>query len=831
MAAAAILLTNGIVTAGDAVLPSKAASLVLNGRAEFGSTETLKLRGASAHQQLLATAKFTNGLLRDVTRQVTFEVAPAKVARIEKNGLVTPLADGTATITAKSPDGLVASLPVVVEQFNGATPINFPNQIVPIFTKAGCNGGGCHGKSAGQNGFRLSLLGFEPAEDYEHLVKESRARRLFPAAPERSLLLLKGVAALPHGGGKRLDPDSDDYRLLVRWMAQGMPYGSTNDPTVDRIEVLPKERVMSLGGEQQLVVLARYTDGAVEDVTRSALYEPNDKDMARADEAGHVKLFQQPGDVAVMVRYQAKVAVFRATIPLGAPVESLPAPKNFIDELVFKKLRTVGMPPSDLCDGATFIRRATIDIAGRLPTPDETQRFLSNSDATRRDKLIDQLIDSPDYADYFANKWSALFRNKRADGSQARGTYAFHSWVRDSLLANKPFDQFVREILAASGDIGQNPPVAWYRQVRESTAQLEDTAQLLLGQRLQCAQCHHHPYEKWSQNDYYSFAAFFSRVGRKVGSQPGEEVIFHKRGAAEAVNKKTKAPVKPAGLGAPLPSLSPDDDPRQALVDWMTSKDNRYFAKSLVNRYWKHFLNRGLVEPEDDMRETNPPTNPELLDALANRFVASGYDLKNLVRTICRSQTYQLSALPNQFNAVDKQNYSRYYPKRLTAEVLFDAVNQVTQSENKWDGLPAGTRAVCLPDNSFNANAYFLQVFGRPESASACECERSQDASLAQSLHLLNSKDIQAKVSDDKARAAALATDSARSDDDKVRELYRWAFSRDPKAEELQTAKAHLEKGANKSSDEKGNPVNGRRQAYEDIVWALLNTKEFLFNH
>jgi hypothetical protein len=756
---------------------------------------------------------------------------PAGVVRVDKNGLVMPVSDGTADITVKSSDGLTANLPVTVERFSAAVPINFPNQIVPIFTKTGCNGGGCHGKSAGQNGFRLSLLGFEPTEDYEHLVKEARARRLFPAAPERSLLLLKGTATLPHGGGKRLDPDSDDYRLLIRWMAQGMPYGSTNDPTVDRLEVLPKERIMSLGGEQQLVVLAHYTDGSVEDVTRGALYEPNDKDMARADETGHVKLFNQPGDVAVMVRYQAKVSTFRATIPLGAPVASLPAPKNFIDELVFKKLKTVGMPPSESCDDATFVRRVTIDIAGRLPTPEEAKRFVASTNGAKRDQLIDRLLASADYADYFANKWSSLFRNKRGDGNHTRGTYAFHGWIRDSLAANKPFDQFVREILAASGDIAQNPPVAWYRQVREATTQLEDTAQLLLGQRLQCAQCHHHPYEKWSQADYYSFAAFFSRVGRKGGSQPGEEIIFHKRGMAEAMNKKTKSPVKPAGLGAPPAALSPDDDPRQSLVDWMTGRENRYFARSLVNRYWKHFLNRGLVEPEDDLRETNPPTNPELLEAMAKHFVESGYDLKNLVRTICRSQTYQLSALPNQFNAVDKQNYSRYYPKRLTAEVLFDAVNQVTKSEAKWDGLPLGTRAVCLPDNSFNASAYFLQVFGRPESASACECERSQDASLAQSLHLLNSKDIQAKLADDKGRAASLATESNKSDEDKVRELYQWAFSRDPKSEELQIAKAHLEKGADKSSDEKGNPVNGKRQAFEDIVWALLNTKEFLFNH
>ena len=403
--------------------------------------------------------------------------------------------------------------------------------------------------------------------------------------------------------------------------------------------------------------------------------------------------------------------------------------------------------------------------------------------------------------------------------------------LRDSFAANKPFDQFVREVLAASGDIAQNPPVAWYRQERELQNQLEDTAQLFLGQRLQCAQCHHHPYEKWSQQDYYSFGAFFSRVGRKPGSQMGEEVVFHKRGVAETTNKKTKQSVKPAGLSVQPVPLSADDDPRLALVDWMTARDNRYFAKSLANRYWKHFFNRGLVEPEDDMRETNPPTNPELLDALARHFVDSGFDLKGLVRAITRSSTYQLSATPNKYNAVDKQNFSRYYPKRLTAEVLLDAVNAVTGSETRFDGQPAGTRAVALPDNSYNASSYFLQVFGRPDSSSSCECERSQDASLAQSLHLLNAKDIQEKISADKGRAAQLAGDTARNDDEKLRDLYGWAYSRDPRPEELQVAKAHLEKSASKSSDEKGNAVNGRRLAYEDIVWALINTKEFLFNH
>ncbi len=792
--------------------------------------DTLVLQGRDARQQLLVTGLLDDNKSRDLTRTVTYSSAPTGILEVTSDGVVKPLADGTAEILVTSSDGHTGKLKAEVKDAKKLNPINFANQIVPIFTKAGCNAGGCHGKSGGQNGFKLSLLGFEPPEDFEYLVREARGRRIFPASPERSLLLLKGTATVPHGGGKRLEPDSNDYHLLVRWIEQGMPYGKPTDPVISRIEVTPSQRTLELGAEQQLIVMAHYSDGSKEDVTRSALFEPNDKEMAKSDVNGLVKVSEQPGDVAIMVRYQAQVAVFNATIPLGAPIEKLPSEKNFIDKLVFGKLKTMGLPPSDVCDDATFVRRAAIDIAGRVPSQAEAERFLKDQDPQKREKWIDYLLDSPEYADYFANKWAALLRNKRVNDTHTHGTYAFYDWIRDSLAANKPYSKFVQEILAASGEITENPPVAWYRQVTTQNAQLEDTAQLFMGMRLQCAQCHHHPFEKWSQQDYYGFAAFFSQVGRKPGSQPGEDMLYHKRGTATAQHKKTKQSVKPAPLGAKIADIPPEEDPRLVLGQWLAKKDNPFFAKALANRYWKHFFGRGLVDPEDDMRDTNPPTNPELLQALAKHFQDSNYDLKDLVRTICRSHTYQLSSIPNKYNAQDKHNFSRYYPKRLTAEVLFDAVNLVTKTDARFDGLPAGTRAISLPDNSFNANSYFLTVFGRPESSSSCECERSQDATLAQCLHLLNAKEIQEKLAKDEGRAALLALDEKRGEQDKIRDLYLLAYAREPEQKEFAIADGYLKKKLDGKADTKAR-TTARRQAYEDVLWALINTKEFLFNH
>lgn len=710
-------------------------------------------------------------------------------------------------------------------------PVSFVNDVVPVLTKAGCNAGVCHAKAGnGQNGFQLSLLGFEPQEDYEHLVKEGRGRRIFPAAPEHSLLLMKAAGTLPHGGGVRLDPSSEGYSLLLNWIRQGAPYDGDTAPQLVEIAVEPGRGSVKPGTEQQLKALAKYSDDSQRDISSLALYESNDKAMAEVSDSGLVKILDIPGKVAVMVRYQGKVAVFNAAVPLGATVDQLPPAKNFVDELVLANLKELGIPPSPPCDDATFLRRVSLDIAGRLPTDEESKAFFSSTSENKRDEVIEALLRSPEYADFFANKWTSLLKNRRDDASDITSNFAFYAWVRDSLLANKPYDQIVRELLAATGTVIANPPVAWYKRVKEPKQQLEDVAQLFLGVRMQCAQCHHHPFERWSQDDYYSLAAFFSQVGRKPTSTRGEDMIFHKRGIATATNIKSGKVLKPAALGDEIGEIAPDEDPRLKLADWMSSPSNPFFAKAVVNRYWKHFMRRGLIEPEDDIRDSNPPSNPELLAALEKHFIDSGFDLKELVRVITRSSTYQLSSEPNEHNLTDQQNYSRYYPHRLQAEVLLDAIDDLTGARTDFPNLPPGTRAIALPDNSYNRASPFLKVFGRPSNESVCECERIQSSSLAQSLHLMNAGDIKAKLAKADGRADRLAK-SDRPLEERITEVYQVAFSRPPRPEELKMATDYFAEPRTTADGKPLNPQQAAQENFRDLLWALINTKEFLFNH
>ncbi|MFO0964386.1 MAG: DUF1553 domain-containing protein [Gemmataceae bacterium] len=593
------------------------------------------------------------------------------------------------------------------------------------------------------------------------------------------------------------------------------------------IEVLPRERLLPRNSGQQLLVLARYSDGSVRDVTRLAQFEVNEKALAEVDANGLVTAKNEVGAVAVMARYQTHVAVFQALIPLktdGMALAGLPPVRNVIDEKAAKRWKDLGLPPSTLCDDPTFLRRVTLDLAGRLPTPAEAKAFLESKEPDRRDKLIDRLLASEDYAWYFAGKWSAVLHNRRKNAKDdAAVTRAFHNWIKDRLHENKPFDETVRELLTVAGLQTDHPQIVWYREVSQIEERVEDVAQLFLGQRISCARCHHHPLEKWSQEDYWSMAAFFTRVefkdppppkkdkgAKEAPKKPPMEVRF-KPGKAEAVNPRTGKSVRPAGLGAAPLDIPTDVDPRGKLVGWMIAPDNPYFARVLANRYWKHFMGRGLVEPEDDLRVTNPPANPELLDALARFVVDTRYDIKKLVRLICTSSVYQLSSEPNDANGADRQSFSRFQPRRLPAEVLLDSIDDIVVQRTKLKGA---ARAVQLPDNQ--VESYFLSIFGRPDFSSACECERSGDSTLAQSLVLVNSKELMEKIA--KGRAAQMAKDKA-SHAVRIGALYVAAFSREPTVDEVKTIVEYVERRPNVQA------------AYEDVIWSVLNTKEFLFNH
>ena len=806
-------------------------ALTLIGRA---GTDSISLTGSEARQQLLVSLS-RNGREHDVTRDVAFQIEPAGIVQVDSKGFVTPLANGSASINARS-DNFSASIPVVVSDVEVERPISFPNDIIPQLTRAGCNSGACHGTPSGKNNFRLSLLGFEPRNDHEFLTRESRGRRTFPSAPDESFLLQKAIGAVPHGGGARIRKESPEYTLLRRWVAAGLPYGPEDDPVVERIEVFPSTRVIAQDGMQQLVVTAFLSDGTTRDVTRVAEYKANQPDMCAVDHHGLVHVQDRTGTTSVMIRFQEHVSAFMATVPLGQPTPNLPSPTNFVDEHVFARLETLGLPPSGECDDSTFLRRATLDLTGRIPTLAETQEFLASTDPEKRSKKIAQLVDSTGYAELFANKWASILRNKsRGNLDQvSRETYGFHSWILASLNTNKPYDQFVTELITARGKPGTNPAVSWYRAVSDQNDQMADIAQIFLGVRIQCAQCHHHPYEKWSQDDYYGFKAFFSTIGRKeVRKMPEDDVVYHKRILAVAKNPNTNVDIRPTPLDAAAIDVPAQRDPRIDLAEWMTQPGNPFFAKMLVNRYWKHFFGRGLVEPEDDLRVTNPPTHPELLEALAASFVESGFDLKELCRTICNSQTYQRSAFPNEHNGNDEQNFARFYPRRLSAESMLDAINDVAGARNSFNRLPIGVRAVALPDNSANNESFFLRVFGRPRMDTACECERTASADLAQSLHLINSDVIHGILSAPNGRAITLARDQDGDDTTRVRDLYLHALSRQPTENELQVALTHLERKRTKAASSSSGTSfeQATREAYEDIIWVVVNTKEFLFNH
>lgn len=777
--------------------------------------QQVELHGRHAGQQLLVTAAGERP--RDLTHEVQYQVEPAGVVRVTAQGYVRPIRAGAATITAMAGEQS-AAVRVVVSAEDLQRPLHFANDIVPLLTRHGCNAGGCHGKASGQNGFKLSLFGFDPVFDYNALVKEARGRRLFPANPDASLLLTKPSGRSPHGGGRRLNPDSEDYQTLRRWIADGVPVGADSAPTLARLDIAPRERVLNRHGRQQLAVRATYTDGSFRDVTRQAQYQSNEIAVAAVDADGVVRTFDLAGEATVMARYQGQVAVFRAHVPLGKPIDKYPdfAAVNYIDTLALAKWKRLGIVPSGLCRDGEFVRRVSLDLCGKLPDPSEVRAFLADQQPDKRARFVERCLEDRDYGAFFALRWGTILRNAQLAGTES-AAYAFHDWLRDLIARNRPYDELVRGVVAASGDWQEAPAVNWFWQMRDDPLHqpVADTAQVFLGLRLQCAKCHHHPYERWSQDDYYGLAGFFSRLRFKLFSEPPSYFSERRRTTGE-LNPRTGKPIEPKLLDGPVLDIAPEDDPRQALVDWMVRPDNPFFARAFCNRVWGHLLGRGLVDPVDDLRETNPPSNPELLDALAKDFIDHKFDVKHLIRTICTSRVYQLSAEPNEWNRHDRQNHARFYGKRLIAEVLLDAVDQVCGTRTQFNKMSRRSRAIDLPHEAFGS--YFLDVFDRPPRSSACECARSTGASLSQVLHLSNSPEVEDKIAAGDGRIARLVKDRvppARA----VEELYLVAFARYPTAEEARQALGHVERHGD------------LKRGLEDLAWALLNSREFLFNH
>jgi hypothetical protein len=792
----------------------------------------VKLSGNLSRAQLVVTRSDVDGQIgersEDLTQGATFESSDANVVAVNSRGQLLAQGNGSAKVSVKVGD-VSREINVTVEKVEPVAKVGYLEAVSPILNKAGCSMGACHAAQYGQGGFKLSVFGSEPEQDREAIVRDRAQRRLNFIDPGESLFLKKPTMQVPHGGGRRLAPGSVDYEILKAWIADGAPQPNPHAAVPTKLRVFPAKRVGSVGLKQQLRVEAIYSDGSTRDVTAWAKFDSMDDGMLTVNSDGLVTVTGQ-GQAPVMVRFEGQAEISLYVVPYRDNFELTGwANNNFIDELASAKFQELGIDPSPLCDDATFLRRAFLDAIGQLPTVEETTAFLADTDPNKRTKLIDRLLGltgdpaldiyNDAYSAWWTLKWSDLLRN--TSGRAEQGMWAMHNWLRTVFRENWPYDRMVRELITAKGSVFSNGPANYFSVNNNPTEATEATAMTFLGVRLECAKCHHHPFEKYGQSDYYGFAAFFARVGNKgseeFGAFGGEQVVIV-RNTGEVNHPKTGKRLPPTPLeGEPVDHPL---DRRIALADWMTSKENAAFAKAIVNRYVAYLLGRGLVDPVDDMRSTNPPTNPPLMDALAKHFVESGFNLKQLLRTIMTSRLYQLDSQPTATNASDHRFYSHYQVKRLSAEALLDAIDRATGTQTKFRNLPLGTKAIELPDAEYPD--YFLNVFAKPKRASVCECERSPDENLAQALHTLNGDILANKIADGKGRIASLlafrdANGKPKSHEEIVRELYLAALCRPPTDAELAASQKFLEQA--------GSP----KECYEDLLWALINSKQFLF--
>jgi hypothetical protein len=768
----------------------------------------VQLGATNRLQQILITGVRADGQSVDLTHLAVIESSDSAVARIA-DGIVIGDSDGTATLRV-SCQGLNRDVSVEVKQISGDPRVDFANDLLPLFSKLGCNSGGCHGKSNHTSGFKLSVFGFDPGADFDALVKDDRGRRIFPASPEFSLFLRKATGVVPHGGGQRLPIGSPDYDLMLAWVRQGTPTAQPDSPALVRLSVSPVDRILDANSQQQILATAHYSDGSVRDVTSAAGYSSNAPLVAEVDRAGVVRTGQIPGEAVIGVHYMGQVASVQLQLPRMSgylPFE-FPA-KNGIDDLVRVKFKKIKLVPSELVDDATFLRRLLLDTIGTLPTSDETREFLADPAADKRSRWIDGVLERTEYADYWALVWADLLLVDRQKLGE-RGAYELHRWLREQFASNRRYDAWVTELVTATGNSGTNGPVNFFRAAETPEELARTVSQAFLGVRMECAQCHHHPFEKWSQEDFYGLAGYFNGLERKPIAT-NRVFVYHTGLKESRIPFSNKlVPVRPLDGNAVTVS---DGDPRQELARWLVASDNPWFAKLAANRLWKHFVGRGLVEPEDDLRSTNPSTNEPLLALLSQSLIEHDFDLKELMRLILNSRTYQLSSLTNPGNQDDEQNFSHHYVRRLPAEVLLDAICKATGEPEIFPGRPRGTRAIELWDNRLPS--YFLEIFGRPERTSPCECGRTSEPTMSQALHLMNAPEVESKIGGADGRVAQLMR--AGSDKDMmVDELCLGSLGRFPNESERRIADRLFE-------------TTPPQQAAEDFLWTLLNSYDFLF--
>ncbi|PQO32920.1 DUF1549 domain-containing protein [Bremerella cremea] len=773
---------------------------------------SIELLTSRDSQRYIVVATRDDDVTLDVTAQAT--VALADESKVKRDGnLILPAADGETTLSVEY-GGHKVEVPVKVEQASDERPVSFHLDVMSVFMRAGCNTGSCHGAARGKDGFRLSLFGFDPNGDYFRTTREQATRRINLANPESSLLLEKAIGAVPHTGGKLFDKDSEYYATLLRWLETGANQDEGEVPRCQNIEIYPPKAVLEgEGAQQSFIVKAFYSDGTTRDVTNLAVFMSNNDNSAPIDADGLCTASKR-GEAFVMARFETHTVGSQVIVlPKELQYEKPQIAGNYIDELVGAKLHKLRILPSEVCSDEEYLRRATVDITGKLPTEEEYQEFIADTSDDKRAKLVDRLLERKEFSEIWAMRWAELLMIKSTNTVSQKSAFLYYSWLTEQISNDVPLDQMVREILTASGGTFSSPATNYYEIERDTLKTAENVAQVFMGLRTQCAQCHNHPFDRWTMDDYYGFAAFFSQIGRKNTEDYRERIIYDRR-SGDVRHLVDNRVMEPKFLGGVVPDMK-GRDRREVLAEWLTAPENPYFASSVANRVWASFFGVGIVDPVDDVRVSNPASNPELYETLGNKLIEYNYDFKKLVRDICASTAYQRKTLPNDSNRSDTKNFAYAQVRRIPAEQLLDCISAATNHDEKFGGLPLGASAVQIADG--RTSNYFLTTFGRSQRETVCSCEATTSPTLSQALHMLNGSATQGKISQGKLVEGWVK--EGLSEDAIIEKIFIRCLSRKPSAEEREKLLATMKEEENK------------QRGLEDIFWAVLNSREFMFNH